>query len=147
MEHTPVSQPLNSVRRIQHLCLRVRELQRSVDFYCGVLGFEERNGDACDKPGRICRLLDDETGVAFELLLTQGLPPGYYLVGLDHLAFDVASPATVESLHRRALEASFQAAQPRLHKGRWKSYLFDPDGYKIEISAIAQDEHGSGSGS
>lgn len=144
MEQPAVSRPSASVRRIQHLCLRVRELQRSVDFYCGVLGFEGRNSGACEKPGRMCRLLDDETGAMFELLLTQGLPPGDYLVGLDHLAFDVASPAMVDSLHRRALEASCQATQPRLHNGRWKTYLFDPDGYKIEISANAPDEPRSG---
>ena len=118
MEQLPVSRPSVSVRRIQHLCLRVRELQRSVDFYCGVLGFEDHNGGGYEKPGRICRLLDGETGVAFELLLTEGLPPGDYLVGLDHLAFNVASPAMVDRLYRCAVDASFQAAQPRLHNGR-----------------------------
>lgn len=139
MEQPAVSRPLVSVRRIQHLCLRVRDLQRSVSFYCDVLGFEERNGDTCERPGRICRLRDDQTGAVFELMLTQGLPPGDHLVGLDHLAFEAASPDTVDDLYRRAANASFQAAQPRWHNGCWKTYIFDPDGYKVEIGANAPD--------
>jgi catechol 2,3-dioxygenase-like lactoylglutathione lyase family enzyme len=124
MLQPPMAQPSIAVHCIQHLCLRVRDVQRSVDFYCGVLGFH-----------RVCRLIDAETGAAFELILTLGLPPGDYLVGLDHLAFDTRSPEMVDSIYRRAVDASIQAARPRLQDGRWKSFLFDPDGYKLEISA------------
>jgi catechol 2,3-dioxygenase-like lactoylglutathione lyase family enzyme len=131
--------PSIAVRRIQHVCLRVRDLARSLAFYCGVLGFEEHNGGTCEKPGRICRLLDSETGATFELVLTLGLPPGDYLVGLDHLAFETSSRELVERVYHRAVDGSFQAAMPRLHNGRWKTWLFDPDGYKIEISAGITD--------
>jgi catechol 2,3-dioxygenase-like lactoylglutathione lyase family enzyme len=135
MLQPPMAQPSIAVHCIQHLCLRVRDVQRSVDFYCGVLGFQEQNGGPCEKPDRVCRLFDAETGAAFELILTLGLPPGDYLVGLDHLAFDTRSPEMVDSIYRRAVDASIQAARPRLQDGRWKSFLFDPDGYKLEISA------------
>jgi catechol 2,3-dioxygenase-like lactoylglutathione lyase family enzyme len=137
VDQSPIAQRPIAVRHIQHLCLRVRDLQRSVDFYCGVLGFQEQNGGPCEKPGRICRLFDGETGAAFELILTLGLPPGDYLVGLDHLAFDTPSAEMVDSVYRRAVDASIQATQPRLENGRWKTFLFDPDGYKLEISADA----------
>jgi catechol 2,3-dioxygenase len=128
-----------TVGRIRHLCLRVRDLQRSVDFYCGVLGFEERQDEGREPLARICRCFDDETGAPFELILTQGLPPDDHLVGLDHLGFDTRSPERVDRIYRRALESSSRAARPRLENGRWKTYLFDPDGYKIEISAQEPD--------
>ena len=132
-----------AVGHIHHVCLRVRDAQRSVGFYCGVLGFEEHNGGVGEKPGRTCRLCDARTGTSFGLMLIQDLPPGDYLTGLDHLAFDAASPDTVDRLYRRAVDASCRAAPPRLESGHWKTYIFDPDGYKIEISASAPDGNGS----
>lgn len=144
MQPTPVAQPRIAVRRIQHVCLRVRDIGRSVHFYCGVLGFEMQNGATCERPGGVCRLLDRETGAAFELVLTEGLPPGDHLVGLDHLAFDAPSAETVDHMYRRAVDASMQATQPRLQGGRWKTFIFDPDGYKIEISAGTTDAGGAG---
>jgi hypothetical protein len=87
----------------------------------------------------VCVLRDPEGGTGLELLLTQGLPPGEYLVGLDHLAFEASSVGGVNAVYQRAVRASIQATAPKLQNGRWKSFLFDPDGYKLEISAPATE--------
>jgi len=100
-----------------------------------VLGFEEGDDDQGQPLERTCHLFDSESGGGFELVLTQGLPPGDYLVGLDHFAFEAASSELVDRLYRRAIKRAFQATRPRLLNGRWKCFLFDPDGYKIEISS------------
>jgi catechol 2,3-dioxygenase-like lactoylglutathione lyase family enzyme len=123
--------------RIRHLCLRVRDVQRSTAFYRSVLGFQEMRETDCTKAGETRVLRDPKGGSGLELVLTQGLPPGEYLVGLDHLAFEASSTAGVNDVYERAIQASIQATEPRLQNGRWESFLFDPDGYKLEVSALA----------
>jgi catechol 2,3-dioxygenase-like lactoylglutathione lyase family enzyme len=127
------------VCRIRHLCLRVRDVQRSLAFYCDVLGFQETHENGCQKPSHACVLHDPDGGGRLELVLTQGLPPGEYLVGLDHLAFEAPSVAGVNEAYRRATQASIRATEPRLQNGWWKSFLFDPDGYKLEVGAPADE--------
>lgn len=139
MEPPTAEPPLHRVHRIKHLCLRVRDVRRSLDFYCRVLGFRERNGGAGARLEHACELLGPDGVAGVELVLTQGLPPGEYLVGLDHLAFDTDSATSVDAVYQRAVAASFQATPPRLQHGRWRTYLFDPDGYKLEVSAQAAE--------
>jgi lactoylglutathione lyase len=139
-----MEQPLTPVRRMQHVCLRVRDVQRSLCFYCQVLGLQEKQTGDWARTGHVRVLCDLESGTSMELLLTQGLPPGEYLVGLDHLAFEASSVAGVNAVYQRAAQASFQATQPRIYNGSWKCFLFDPDGYKLEVSAQADESSNTG---
>jgi catechol 2,3-dioxygenase-like lactoylglutathione lyase family enzyme len=139
MEPPTAEPPPHRVHRIKHLCLRVRDVRRSLEFYCRVLGFRERIAGAAARAEHVCELIGPDGAAGLELVLTQGLPPGEYLVGLDHLAFDTDSAASVDAVYQRAVTASFQATPPRLQHGRWRTYLFDPDGYKLEVSALARE--------
>lgn len=125
------------LRRISHVELRVRDLTESAGFYGDVLGLE-RNTDtrmarecAWDAP---CANGD----VGFRVVLVQGLPPGALLSGLDHLSFEVSSRSDVIDVYERARSRQMRATHPRSCRGLFQTYLFDPDGYKIEV--VAQDD-------
>ena len=113
---------------IDHLALRVRDLQRSTDFYTAALaplGYSVR----LRVPG----------GVGFgdspkpELWLYAGTPP----TDPVHLAVAAADRAQVDAFHAAALEAgAVDTGAPRLrpeyHPGYYGAFVTDPDGYNLE---------------
>lgn len=132
------------LRRISHVELRVRDLAESAGFYGDVLGLECRTTEA-----RIARECAWETPCTdgddgFQVVLVQGLPRGALLSGLDHLSFEVPSRSDVLDVYERARSREVRATHPRASRGLFQTFLFDPDGYKIEV--VAQDEQGSDDG-
>lgn len=113
---------------IDHLALRVRDLQRSTTFYVAALaplGYSVR----LRVPG----------GVGFgdspkpDLWLYAGTPP----TDPVHVAVAAADRAHVDAFHAAALEAgAVNIAAPRLrpeyHPGYYGAFVTDPDGYNLE---------------
>jgi catechol-2,3-dioxygenase len=124
--------------RLNHAVLYVSDLQRSVDFYCDVLGFRRLGGMTPDSftgaaflqaPGSTN---DHDLGL-FEM--GAGTPPspaGRATVGLYHLAWEVDTLAELERLSGVLAEAgSLVGASDH---GTTKSlYAKDPDGIEFEV--------------
>jgi catechol 2,3-dioxygenase-like lactoylglutathione lyase family enzyme len=116
-----------------HVDLRVRDLEASRRFYCDLFGLEglpdgiwchtARLGFRSQGPGKE-RVL---------LMLTTGLPSGAALTGVDHFAFRVPTVLDVYEAHREARALGAQATEPRVYDGQWQTFIFDPDGYKVEV--------------
>jgi catechol 2,3-dioxygenase-like lactoylglutathione lyase family enzyme len=123
-------------RRLERFCLRVRDLDRSQRFYTELFGFQ-KVGPAHPNGCAVFHLTDPEDCELVVLELSEGLPPGTYLTGLDHVSFEVTSADMVQQVYEAALGRSVQATQPRLDCNRWRTFIFDPDGYKIEVFAPA----------
>ncbi len=124
-----------NVHKIGRICLRVGDLQRSSNFYRCVLGFETM-APTDDAPGVCeCVLHDGSAAELVRLVLTEGLPPGAYPTGFDHFSLEAPSPADIEAVYERAQAHAAQATHPRIYDGRWQLFVFDPDGYKIEVYA------------
>ncbi len=116
--------------------IRVRDLEKSVAFYTGLLGMKElgRSTIAAAR-GTVVNLAVDENGHILELnYYEKGSPHATkYEVGegLDHLCFHV------ENLDQALVEAK-KAGHPMTLEvkdgtGRW-AYIQDPDGIWIELS-------------
>jgi len=135
MQESPASENTFRPARafgINHICLRVRDTQRSAAFYSGLFGLEEiAEQDRTDNT-RACLLRDENGQVLFSLVLVEGLPPDDYLAGLDHFSLEVASLKDVERLYQQAQHRGLRATRPRVYEGRWQTFIFDPDGYKVE---------------
>jgi catechol 2,3-dioxygenase-like lactoylglutathione lyase family enzyme len=111
---------LHRGRLIDHVHLRVRDLERSRRFYVPVfqvLGVE-------------LQVTEDHL-MADELWIDAGSPLSHV-----HLAFQVPDRATVERFHVAALAAggldNGGPGERRYHPGYYAAFVYDPDGNNIE---------------
>jgi catechol 2,3-dioxygenase-like lactoylglutathione lyase family enzyme len=133
MSSSPAEPPI-----LRRICLRVRDPQRSMEFYRAVLGLELAHdltciSDTTDTP----RSLDARRD--FGVVFSEGLPPGDHLTGLDRVSFEVSSRESVDRVYAEATKHNARATQPRLYEGHWQTFVFDPDGYKVEVYTCCQD--------
>ncbi len=126
------------IRGIDHVVLRVRDVERAIRFYCGVLGCrEERRVDALGLVQlRAGSALIDLVDVAGALGRLGGGPPGDSARNMDHLAVQLAS------FDAAALRAELAAAGIEVGEvgerygaeGMGPSlYVRDPDGNVVEL--------------
>lgn len=123
------------VRRISHVNLRVRDVDRSAEFYCALFGLRQQEPDASLRGGRACVASTKSGRSEFGVVLSRGLPAKAELSGVDHFTFEVPVPDDVNELYARARQRGAPATKPRFYRGGWQTFVFDPDGYKIEIRA------------
>lgn len=126
------------IREIDHLVLRVVDLDKMLGFYCGVLGCTlERRQDAIGLVQlRAGRSLLDLVPVAGQLGSAGGAPAGMQGRNLDHFCFRV-EPFD-EAIIRRHLEANKVEAGPLASRngaeGEGPSiYITDPEGNVVEL--------------
>ena len=116
--------------KLAHTMIRIRDMDKSLEFYCGFLGLKEkRRKDLGDEATLI--FLSDDSGKYF-LELTYNKDGRDYTIGnqFGHLAF------YVNNLEKVIFEVEQQDWWYRKSKPTSSSkYIFikDPDGYDIEI--------------
>ena len=115
--------------KLAHTMIRVRDMDKSLEFYCGLLGLKEkRRKDLGDEATLI--FLSDDSGNYF-LELTYNKDGRDYTIGnqFGHLAFHV------DNLEKVIFEVEQQDWWYRKSKPSSSKYIFikDPDGYDIEI--------------
>jgi catechol 2,3-dioxygenase len=119
--------------RIGHVHLRVSDLERSLAFYCNVLGFE--------LTGR----LDNEAaflsagGYHHHIALNTwqsrgGAKPAAGTTGLHHVAILYPDRATLAAAYRRVVSHGVAITGASDHGGSEAVYLEDPDGNGIELT-------------
>ena len=116
--------------KLAHTMIRIRDMNKSLEFYCGFLGLKEkRRKDLGDEATLV--FLSDDSGNYF-LELTYNKDGRDYTIGnqFGHLAF------YVNNLEKVIFEVEQQDWWYRKSKPTSSSkYIFikDPDGYDIEI--------------
>lgn len=130
--------PAISIRDIDHIVLRVIDLDRMLRFYCDVLGCTvERRQDAIGLVQlRAGRSLLDLVPVDGQLGKAGGAPPGREGRNVDHFCFRV-EPFD-EAAIRSQLEAHHVEAAPTASRngaeGEGPSiYISDPEGNVVEL--------------
>jgi catechol 2,3-dioxygenase-like lactoylglutathione lyase family enzyme len=125
-------------RELDHLVLRVADLERMLAFYCGVLGctLERREDRIGLVQLRAGRSILDLVPVDGELGRAGGAPPGREGRNLDHFCLRV-EPFDEEEI-RRTLQAHGVEAGPLASRygaeGRGPSlYVTDPEGNVVEL--------------
>src|SRR5215471_17147145 len=117
--------------RIGHVHLKVADLQRALDFYCGVLGFElttSRPGAAFISAGGYHHHIGLNTWES-----KGGSPPSPGTTGLYHVAVRYPDRQALAQALRRVLEAGIRLDGASDHGVSEALYLRDPDGNGVEL--------------
>ena len=118
--------------RIGHVHLKVANLQRALDFYCGVLGFEltQRYGEeaAFVSAGGYHHHIGLNTWESRD-----GSPPPTGTTGLYHFAILYPTRAALADALRRLMQANISLEGASDHGVSEALYLSDPDGNGIEL--------------
>ncbi|WEG72945.1 lactoylglutathione lyase [Vagococcus intermedius] len=119
--------------KMAHTCVRVKNLEASLEFYQKAFGFEEsRRRDFPENNFTLSYLTLPGDDYELELTYNYG-HEGYDLGnGYGHIAI---SSVDLEALHAKQKEAGFNVTDLKALPGVPPSYYFitDPDGYKIEV--------------
>ena len=131
-KHIATDRPTSTARGVHHLALLSNDVERTIDFYQGLLGFpltevmENR-----DYPNSTHFFFDIGNGNALAFFDFPGLGLGPYaevLGGLQHLAISVA-PETWARLKEKLDAAGVEYA----HVSGTSLYFRDPDGVRLEL--------------
>lgn len=131
------------IREIDHLVLRVIDLERMLAFYCGVLGCTvERRLDAIGLVQlRAGRSLVDLVPVDGQLGQAGGAAPGRQGRNLDHFCFRV-EPFDEAAIRRQLAANHVQAGELAIRYGAEGEgpsiYVTDPEGNVVELKGPAR---------
>lgn len=116
-----------------HSMIRVKDLNKSLDFYTNLLGLKQVRTKRLDD----CTLyfLEDENGTQIELTYNDETPENGYTNGnaFGHFAFHVDS---FEEFTKKMKELNYEYLYEPFDldgKGSWIAFLNDPDGNEIEL--------------
>src|SRR5215210_7290003 len=133
------SHPIDPQVRIGHVHLKVADLQRALDFYCGVLGFEltQRYGPqaAFISAGGYHHHIGLNTWES-----AGGPPPPAGTTGLYHLAILYPTRATLADALRRLIAAGISLDGASDHGVSEALYLRDQDENGVELYWDRPDE-------
>lgn len=131
------------IREIDHLVLRVIDLERMLAFYCGVLGCTvERRLDAIGLVQlRAGRSLVDLVPVDGQLGQAGGAAPGRQGRNLDHFCLRV-EPFDEAAIRRQLAANHVQAGELAIRNGAEGEgpsiYVTDPEGNVVELKGPAR---------
>ncbi len=128
--------------RYAHVCYRINEIDRSLEFYCGALGFKElKRYPIRDEAINIYVAPEGSENTPLELTFNYGRTEPYELgTGYGHIAYHVEDlDGTLERL--AAIGVQPEKAPYSIREGGSRlCFVRDPDGYRIElIEKVAGD--------
>jgi lactoylglutathione lyase len=128
-----------TVSQIAHVAIRVKDVERSLDFYINKLGFSEMM--RLDKDGKLwlvyLRITDDQYLEVFP----EGegdRAPNREAVAYHHMCVGVPD---IDRAIIEMAEAGIPLIRPKLKAadGNWQTWIEDPDGHRIELMQMADD--------
>ena len=121
--------------RLGHLVLKVRDVERSEEFYGGILGLEVK--------GRIEKKMvffrsnpDVDHDLAVMAVGEEAPGPNAEGVGLYHFAYELASFEALQDAYRTVVDNNVRIAGYGDHGDTKGLYIFDPDGNEIELYSL-----------
>lgn len=120
--------------KLEHACIRIMDLEKSIKFYTEVLGLEEvRRKDFPEWKFTLVYLSDADRNFEIELTYNYDPEKPYELGnGFSHFALTVAD---LEGSHAAHKKNGYKITDLKGLPGEKPMYYFitDPDGYMIEI--------------
>ena len=121
--------------RYAHVCYRINEIDRSLEFYCGALGFKElKRYPIRDEAINIYVAPEGSEDTPLELTFNYGRTEPYEIgTGYGHIAYHVDDlDGTLARLAAIGVEPERPPYSIR-EGGSRLCFVRDPDGYRIEL--------------
>ena len=128
-----------TVSSIAHVAIRVKDVERTLDFYSGKLGMREMM--RLDRDGRLWLLYLRITDTQFLEVFPEGVGERAAerdAVGFNHMCLEVTNIDV-------ALQELEAAGVPLIRDkqmgadGNWQAWIEDPDGHRIELMQMMPD--------
>ena len=128
-----------TVACISHVALRVKDLERSLSFYIGKLGFSEMF--RLERDGKVGLIYLRVTDTQYLELFPGGIgerAPDPQAVGYNHLCLEVPD---IEQSVRELAALGIALTRPKIlaADGNWQTWIQDPDGHPIELMQLSKD--------
>ena len=118
-----------------HVCYRIHDIDRSLEFYCGALGFKElRRVPIRDEAINVYVSPEGSEGTPLELTFNVGRDEPYDIgTGYGHIAYHVTDlDGTLERLAAIGVQPEKPPYSIR-EGGSRLCFVRDPDDYRIEL--------------
>ncbi|MBH10412.1 MAG: lactoylglutathione lyase [Candidatus Marinimicrobia bacterium] len=115
---------------LAHTMIRIRDMNKSLDFYCGFLGLKEKRRKDLGDEATLIFLSDDNENYFLEL--TYNKDGRQYEIGdqFGHLAFHVNN---LEKVISKVKQKNWWFRKSKPSSSSKYIFIKDPDGYDIEI--------------
>jgi len=128
-----------TVSSIAHVAIRVKDVDRSLDFYVGKLGMREMM--RLDRDGRIWLLYLRITDTQFLEVFPEGVgerAAEREAVGFNHICLEVGD---IDAALRELQTAGVALIRDKQMgaDGNWQAWIEDPDGHRIELMQMMPD--------
>lgn len=120
---------------IAHVALWTRSLNAQVQFWETVFGGRSNERYVSkNRPGFESHFITLDNGPTIELMTLPDAPAHPEFIGWAHIAINVGSKATVDSMAEQARSAGTLLGAPRMTgDGFYEAVIADPDGNRIEL--------------
>lgn len=120
-------------QQLVEICLRVRDIDQTLDFYTDLFDFEiDRKREFPEDGFDLIYLASPNASVEIELTYNYDSEPYEIGNGFSHLGVVVED---LEEMHEICKESPYETTELKGLSGGEPSYFFvtDPDGYRIEV--------------
>jgi len=131
---------MKSVKAIGHVAIRVKDIDKSLDFYVNKLGFPEMF--RLHRDGNILwivylRVTDDQFIELFPEAVGDRAPP-QEAIGLNHLCLEVSDIDAALAELEKAKVPLFRAKKMGADNN-YQAWIEDPDGNRIELMQLGKN--------
>ena len=128
-----------TVSSIAHVAIRVKDVDRSLDFYVSKLGMREMM--RLDRDGRLWLLYLRITDTQFLEVFPEGVgerAAEREAVGFNHICLEVGD---IDAALRELQTAGVALIRDKQMgaDGNWQAWIEDPDGHRIELMQMMPD--------
>jgi lactoylglutathione lyase len=128
-----------TVSSIAHVAIKVKDIDRSLDFYINRLGFAEML--RLERDGRLWLIYLRITDSQYLEIFPEGegeRAAEREAVGYNHMCFEVPD---IEATMRELDAIGVPTIRPKIKAadGNWQTWIEDPDGHRIELMQMDAD--------
>ena len=121
------------IERVAHVVIKVRSLEKSLDFYTRILGLKVMG----EIPPAVVFLSTgrDHHELGMAELGAEAPDSEFFRVGMEHFAFKLSSEDDLREAYETLLSENVEIAYTVNHGVTKSVYFFDPDGNELEVYA------------